>query len=252
MAMRSNFVIVEKQGLSFVAYRPWWEAGINHGSTLRPFTCDPSSLSQAAPVLCAATGITLIANLRQDHGSTFFDTRSPGALDVVLRTRGSLERYEEGDAFIVPLSQNVEGQSVAYGVSTADCVPLILRGEGGWAVIHAGWRGLANGIIPKVLKALGSPVEAAIFPCAGSNSYEVGWEVVEAIGPSAVYVAASSDSSKALLDTAGTATNQLREGLGADRIAVSGICTIQDVRFHSYRRDGEGAGRALTFMVPTI
>ena len=252
MAMHSNFVVVEKPGLSFVAYRPWWEAGIIHGSTLRPFSCDQVSLPVSGPVLCAATATTLIATLRQDHGSTFVDTRSPGALEAILRDRGTLERYGEGDALIVPLSQNVEAQSVAYGVLTADCVPVILRGEEGWAIIHAGWRGLANGIIPKTLKALRGPVEGVIFPCAGSSAYEVGWEVVEAIGPSAAYMAASSDSSKALLDTAGTAANQLRGVLGPDRIAVSGICTIQDVRFHSYRRDGEGAGRALTFMVPTI
>jgi copper oxidase (laccase) domain-containing protein len=248
--MNSDFIVVEKSGLSFVAYRPWWDEGIVHGSTLRPFSCDQVSLSRWAPALCAATGTTLIANLRQTHGSTYLDTRSSGTLDVVLRTRGDLERYEEGDALIAPLSQNVVGQSVAYGVSTADCVPLIVRGEFEWAVIHAGWRGLANGIIGKVLSALDSPVEVAIFPCAGSDAYEVGWEVIEAIGPSAAYTGLSAGMDKALLDTAGTAVNQLRGYLEIDRIAVSGICTIQDERFHSYRRDGEGAGRSLTFMVP--
>jgi len=245
-----RFSIIEREGVSFLVYLPWWEERIVHGSTVRPLSYGSRTVEEAAPIVASAIGVDLIATLKQTHGATFYDTRSAGSLDTVIRDRGSLVQYEEGDAMIVPLEQNVQDYTVAYGVCTADCVPAIVRAERGWAVIHAGWRGLANGILGKVVGGLGDPQEAVIFPCAGPKRYEVGWEVVEAIGPSSVYTALSGAPSKALLDTAETARRQLSRFLPEDAIHTSGICTLTDTRFHSFRRDGEQAGRSLTFLVP--
>jgi copper oxidase (laccase) domain-containing protein len=250
--MNEDFSVVTREGVSFLVYLPWWTRGIIHGSTLRPVSYDVKSIPRVSPIVCSAIGVDLIATLKQTHGSTFFDTRSPGSLDNVIRDRGALVQYEEGDAMIVPLEQNVEDYAVAYGVCTADCVPVVIRAEREWAVIHAGWRGLANGIVKSVVQALGEPLEAAIFPCAGPERYEVGWEVVESIGPSGVYVQLPGNPSKALLDTEGTARRQLSAYLPVESIHVSGICTLSDTRFHSFRRDGERAGRSLTFVVPGV
>ena len=150
---------------------------------------------------------------------------------------------------IAPRNQNGPGERVLYAISTADCVPVVLRGSTGWGLVHAGWRGLANGIIGKVAHGLGEVVEAAIFACAGGEVYEVGPEVIEAIGKTASYRAATNG--KFLLDTAETAAAQLRTVLFSEAIEKSGICTIRDQRFHSHRRDGERAGRSITFVAPS-
>ncbi len=248
--MNPEFFIVDREGVSFVVYRPWWDEGIVHGSTLGPISFAPDSMSASAGVLKEAVGATQIANLRQNHGNVFFDARAGQSLELVLKEKRSLERFEECDAIIAPVSQNVPAEVVAYGVSTADCVPVVVRGQDGWAMIHAGWRGLANRIIERTVLALGAPLEVAIFPCAGGESYEVGLEVIDAIGSSAAFTARDGESTRVLLDTAQTAVNQLGPLLRGGRVETSGMCTITDTRLHSHRRDGERAGRALTFVTP--
>jgi copper oxidase (laccase) domain-containing protein len=166
----------------------------------------------------------------------------------MLSAQSSLLRFGEYDAVIAPLVQNVPGERVAYAIATADCVPVVLRGSRGWALVHAGWRGLANGIITKVADALDEVVEAVIFACAGGDVYEVGPEVTQAIGGTASY--RPGRNGKALLDTAATAEAQLRAGRCLEGVEKSGICTITDARFHSHRRDGERAGRSITFVAP--
>lgn len=248
--MTPEFSIIDREGVSFVVYRPWWDEGIVHGSTLRPISFAPADVSRSCGLLRGAIGATQIATLRQTHGDLFVDARSGAEVGRVLRKYGSLERFEECDALIAPSSQNVAGERIAYGVCTADCVPVLVRGLDGWAVIHAGWRGLANKIIERTVLATGTSAEAAIFPCAGGKFYEVGLEVIDAIGASAAYMPVVGDGSRVLLDTAQTAANQLASFVQSDRVRASGICTISDTRFHSHRRDGEQAGRALTFVTP--
>src|SRR5947207_14424065 len=79
--------------------------------------------------------------------------------------------------------QEADGQAtalegVAPMVLVADCLPLVLAGGGALAVLHAGWRGLAAGIVDEGVRAvreLGSagPMQAAIGPGAGACCYEV-------------------------------------------------------------------------------
>jgi polyphenol oxidase len=73
-------------------------------------------------------------------------------------------------------------RGVAPMVMTADCLPIALAAPGAVAMLHAGWRGLAAGIVAegvRALRELGSdgPFEAAIGPGAGGCCYEVGEEV---------------------------------------------------------------------------
>src|SRR5205807_8035757 len=75
-------------------------------------------------------------------------------------------------------------EGVAPMVLVADCLPLVLAGGGALAVLHAGWRGLAAGIVDEGVRAvreLGSagPVQAAVGPGAGACCYEVSEEVHE-------------------------------------------------------------------------
>lgn len=79
--------------------------------------------------------------------------------------------------------------SIALGVRTADCAPILMTSADGQciAAIHAGWRGLAQGIVQStldVLKDAGFPAEqwiAAVGPCIGATAFEVGPEVVDSL-----------------------------------------------------------------------
>lgn len=248
MAMNPHFAIVDHNGFHLLVYRPWWEEGILHGMTLRPPSFGEDSLLSIAPEFCRAMGISMMANPRQTHSDLFFDARSVEQTLALVSPERQLLRFGEYDAVIAPSSQNIPEERVGYAITTADCVPIVIRGSSGWGLIHAGWRGLANGIIRKVARALGEPVEAAIFACAGGDVYEVGAEVIEAIGSSASH--RPGRDGRYVLDTAHTASQQLRAVMAAQPVEISGICTIVDSRFHSHRRDGELSGRAITFVAP--
>jgi copper oxidase (laccase) domain-containing protein len=245
--MNPKFSIVEQETLSLLVYTPWWEEGILHGMTLSPFSMVGDYPSPQASEFCRATGASLLVAPKQTHGALFFDARDGESLKDPHNGRGSLARCGEYDGVLVPMSQNLPRETVAYAIATADCVPVVMRGDAGWGLAHAGWRGLANGIIQNVARGLGEVEEVAIFACAGGSAYEVGREVIDAIGETAAFVA-TGDSF--LLDTAETARRQLLPYVAAEAIETSGICTIRDPRFHSYRRDGAQSGRSLTFVSP--
>lgn len=147
---------------------------------------------------------------------------------------------------------------VAIGVLTADCVPILISSANGGAVaaVHAGWRGLAAGVVESGVAELRSLTResprllAAIGPHIGVCCYEVDAPVLDGLavrfGDALEAATRASRPGHALLDL-GTLTRVALAGAGlaADSIEVlSGVCTRCDaVRFHSYRRDGAAAGR---------
>jgi YfiH family protein len=150
------------------------------------------------------------------------------------------------------------------GVVTADCVPILLAaGEGrGVAAVHAGWRGLALGVVQAGLEALlhasgASPgaLVAAIGPHIGPCCYEVDAPVLDALsaglGQAALEAATPARSGHWMLDLAAlTALALERAGVPRARIgAAAARCTAcERERFHSYRRDGPRAGRLVHFV----
>lgn len=155
---------------------------------------------------------------------------------------------------------------VRVGVVTADCVPILLctRDAGAVAAVHAGWRGLALGVVAAGVRALrrlaapagaGGALVAAIGPHVGACCYEVDAPVTDALAasfPGSLAAALSpSRPGHAMLDLGALAREALiRAGLRADAIGrLPDACTCCDAqRFHSYRRDGRGAGRLLHFI----
>ncbi|WP_341503078.1 peptidoglycan editing factor PgeF [Gallaecimonas sp. GXIMD4217] len=131
----------------------------------------------------------------------------------------------------------------AMTVMTADCLPVLLASENGQkvAAVHAGWRGLAAGILPRAIARMGvSPGEliAWVGPAIGPSAFEVGSEVREA------FLAAMAGADECfqprqerfLCDLPGLAQRQMHE-LGVARIHLSGLCTYsQPQRFYSHRR----------------
>lgn len=149
---------------------------------------------------------------------------------------------------------------VAVGVVTADCVPVLVAAEGrAVAAVHAGWRGLARGVIPRALEALaqaapGAALTAAIGPAIGPCCYEVDSPVIDAMrarfGPAAAGALEAGRPGYAQLDLVALAREALRSGgVPEASIGAVGACTHCDAeRFHSFRRDGERAGRLLSWI----
>ncbi|HEX2296782.1 MAG TPA: polyphenol oxidase family protein [Actinomycetota bacterium] len=117
-------------------------------------------------------------------------------------------------------------------ILAADCAPVVLWGEEGVAIVHAGWRGLAAGVIAKGAERVGDVRAAWVGPAIGACCYEVGPEVVEAFRDAGLPVHDESH-----VDPRDAAAAALRRA-GVTKPAVSGICTSCDRRFFSYRRDG--------------
>lgn len=143
------------------------------------------------------------------------------------------------------------------GIVTADCVPLLLAGGRGEVVaaVHAGWRGIAAGIVEAAVEGLagiapGRAVVAAIGPAAAGCCYEVGPEVIEAVRPAGERLLPTAEG-RALLELRGLVFDRL-VGAGIDRrsIELVGPCTICSREWPSYRREGDRAGRALAFVAP--
>ncbi len=133
-------------------------------------------------------------------------------------------------------------RDLAPMVLTADCLPIAVAGDGAVAMLHAGWRGLAGGVIAEgvaALRRLGAsgPLQAAIGPGAGPCCYEVS-EDVHAVF--AGYGARRGDD----LDLKAIARTQL-ERAGVTAVHDVGLCTIcaDPSLFYSHRRDRGITGR---------
>ena len=169
-------------------------------------------------------GLRALCASRQVHG-THIHTAVPG----------------EGEG-AAPLELDADGHAstmvgVGVAVLAADCVPVALGCEGAVAMIHAGWRGLADGVLEegvRVVRSLGAgPIGAVVGPCAGACCYEVGPEVMAALGEA---------PERGHLDLRRVAHARLAAA-GVDGIADVTACTICDERFFSFRREQAAAGR---------
>ncbi len=155
----------------------------------------------------------------------------------VLDDRAALGQRPEIDGRATRLT------GVALGALGADCLTVAVAGGGAVAIAHAGWRGLAAGVLGRAVDRVreladhGAELHAAIGPGAGPCCYEVGPEVHAAFAerPQARH----GDN----LDLSAIAAAQLAEA-GADRVHAIGLCTIcHPELFFSHRRDRGITGR---------
>jgi polyphenol oxidase len=165
--------------------------------------------------------------LRQVHGTAVMD------LDR-LDTQGP------ADAAVT----RVPGKVCA--ILTADCLPIVLvtQSGDGVAAAHAGWRGLAAGVIEATVRALDTPGEnllAWLGPAIGPRHFEVGAEVREAFlkgDPEAAAAFEPNARGRFMADLPQLARRRL-ENLGVSRIYGGGECTFaQADRYYSHRREG--------------
>ncbi len=151
---------------------------------------------------------------------------------------------------------------IMIGILTADCIPILV-----WhqetkvaAVIHAGWRGAANGLIPKVIKTIRtnfdcttSGLMAAIGPGIGAHNYEVDRPVRDAFRQGSGFWSDIADETKLghwRLDIPLSCRLQLEQaGLNPQNIETATECTCCNPElFFSHRRDNGLTGRQIGFM----
>lgn len=164
--------------------------------------------------------------------------------------------HEHADALVA--SDN----TVAIGIRTADCVPILLHDAttNTVAAVHAGWRGVVSGIVQAsvaqlAIRARGSSgIVAAIGPSIGPCCFEVSEEVASALdeaapGDDAIIL---RDKSKPHVDLRRAVRLQLRAlGVADARIEDVPGCTRCDAEhFFSHRRDGARSGRLIAAIAP--
>lgn len=185
---------------------------------------------------------------RQVHGSAVAVVARGASFGEFARCRPAADAVVTDDA------------SCALAVQTADCVPLLVADgrTGAVAAVHAGWRGMAAGVIEAAIEALrthfgsrAADLTVALGPSIGPCCYFVGEAVVEAFR-AAGHAPARTDrwflggrNEGYRLDLRASARDQLcRAGLQADRIHAADLCTAHEgTRFYSYRVEGRGTGR---------
>lgn len=138
------------------------------------------------------------------------------------------------------------GPGTVCAVLVADCLPVLLCDRGGTVVAaaHAGWRGLAGGVIERTVEAMGvepASLLAYLGPAIGPAAFEVGGEVRQAFtafDPAAAAAFVPGAPGKWLADIYLLARQRLAR-LGVTRVSGGGFCTRSEgERFFSYRRDG--------------
>jgi YfiH family protein len=162
------------------------------------------------------------------------DLRDPAVLEA-LRSELGLERIVCGPqphgAEIAEDDRPADGRltstpGVGCLVFVADCLPVALEGPDVVAMVHAGWGGLAGGVLEAGVAATGA-TRAVIGPGAGPCCYEVGPEVHAAFG---------LPPRQANIDLKAIAAQRLRAA-GVETVEDAGICTICSRDHFSYRRD---------------
>lgn len=168
---------------------------------------------------------------------------------VVRFEAGRLGPIEEADAAVT------SDAAVVLAVLTADCLPVVFCSDDGreLGVAHAGWRGLADGVLEATVARMRVPASqllAWLGPCAGSANYEIGEDVRAAFVERDARAAAAFAATRAghwLADLPALARQRLAQA-GVTRVGGGMHCTIADrSRFFSYRRDGR-TGRMATLV----
>jgi YfiH family protein len=240
-------------------FEPQWPApsGVRVVSTLRgspsgggaskaPYACfnlgrnvgdDPLAVAENRRILVRDAGLPAEpAWLAQVHGVSVADLDVAGA-------------HASADAAMTRRSRKV------CAILTADCLPIVFTTDTGdtVAAAHAGWRGMAAGVIGATVRAMAARPERLIAwlgPAIGVAHFEVGGEVRQAFlsaDPGAGDAFNANAGGKFMADLGMLARRQLKD-LGVTRIYGGGECTYARAdRYFSHRRDGV-TGRQATLV----
>jgi YfiH family protein len=200
---------------------------------------DPATVAENRARLTRALGVDAVCWLRQVHGTAVHVVASPPEPDAPAPV---------ADAAVTRLA------GVAVAVLTADCLPVLLAAEDGSVVgaAHAGWRGLAAGVLEATVTAMAVPpgtLRAWLGPAIGPEAFEVGPEV------RAAFLAADPAAACAFRPGRGDRWHGDLWALARQRLAAAGVRAVAGggicvhgapERFYSFRRDGGRTGRQAT------
>jgi polyphenol oxidase len=180
--------------------------------------------------------------LEQVHGSQVVTLGGVAAVDSVgASSFVAAEDVPKGDASVVV------GPGRVCAIRVADCMPVLFAARDGSAVgaAHAGWRGLAGGVLEATVERLGVPASQLIAwmgPAIGQANFEVGDEV------RAAFMATDPDAASAFLPNARgrwqcdlyTLARRRLAAMGVAGVYGGGWCTFADTeRFFSFRRNAQ-------------
>jgi polyphenol oxidase len=208
---------------------------------------DPAAVAENRRLLRSRAGLPAEPSwLAQVHGVAVADLDAAGLRAAGLDAAGSLG---PADAAVTRRVGKV------CAILTADCLPIVFTTDtgDGVAAAHAGWRGLAAGVIGATVREMGVPPErlmAWLGPAIGPAHFEVGAEVREAFlrtDSRAGDAFKATLTGKFMADLAMLARRQLKN-LGVSRIYGGGDCTYAHAdRYFSHRREGV-TGRQATLV----
>jgi len=208
-----------------ISSQPW--AALNLGLGVGD---DPALVGANRRLVANWLGVPRLVLPRQQHGA-----------DVHLARVG--DSNDVGEPAVDALVSGAAG--LAVGVLVADCVPVLLADPrtGMFGAVHAGRRGLAAGVIQAAMQTMATagarPADmvAVVGPAVCGGCYEVPQEMQAEVAAVVPGTASTTRSGTPALDLPAGAAEILR-GLGVGAVAASRLCTIEDPRFYSYRRDG--------------
>jgi YfiH family protein len=173
-----------------------------------------------------------LTRLRQVHGARVVVVDAPGACDG-----------EEADAAVT----TVAGARLA--VLTADCAPVALAADGMIGAVHAGWRGLAAGVVHAAveeMRRLGAGrIDAALGPCIHAECYE--FDGVAEWFPPAVHGVTSAG--RPSLDVPAAVRAALADA-GVELVHDEGVCTACSPGHYSHRARGDVERQAMVVWMP--
>jgi polyphenol oxidase len=183
--------------------------------------------------------------LQQVHGTDVLDLDVLGANGVIagrgLATARAMSEPPRTDAAVA------RAAGAVCVIQVADCMPVLFAARDGSAVgaAHAGWRGLAGGVLEQTVRAIGIPPErllAWLGPTIGQQHFEVGDDVRTAFmsgDPDAASAFVANARGRWQCDLYALARRRLA-ALGVSEVFGGGWCTYGEAaRFFSYRRDGQ-------------
>ena len=185
--------------------------------------------------------------LRQVHGTTVLDVDSVPPSVQPAAGRPPFRQAPHADGAVTSRLRQ------PCAILTADCLPVLLCDTSGTRVgaAHAGWRGLAGGVLEAAVQRISvepGQLLAWVGPGIGPQAYEVGAEVVErfvCLDPDAAQCFAANANGRWQADLCGLARQRLR-GAGVEAIYGGGWCTYtESERFFSHRREAP-CGRMAT------
>lgn len=146
---------------------------------------------------------------------------------LIVEFNGQVLADQQADGILF----SKEHRGLSFGIKTADCLPILLIGEK-VAIIHAGWRGLATGILSRAELKEVHFTQAYIGPSI--YSYEVQPSFKQYFPNSTCF---KRKEDRIYFDLQGEAQNQLKNHYNRIKVYQSHICTFSKADYNSYRRD---------------